>query len=53
MSNKIIKVFLLVLLALYVVFPDPIPGPVDDVILCILYALSARKQLPEQGVNQT
>ena len=47
MSNKIIKVFLLVLLALYVALPDPIPGPIDDVILCLFYTLSARKQLPE------
>ena len=37
------KALLLIGLVLYVIFPDPIPGPVDDLILCIVYAIMSHR----------
>lgn len=38
------KILLLVALALYVLSPvDVVPGPIDDLILCIMYAMSNKK----------
>lgn len=36
------KYIVSVLLILYVILPDPIPRPIDDIILCVLYALNAK-----------
>ncbi len=40
------KILLLVALVLYVLFPlDAVPGPIDDIILCIMYAMANRKYI--------
>lgn len=40
------KILVLVALILYVVSPiDAVPGPIDDIILCIIYAMSSRKNI--------
>lgn len=45
MDNRF-KVLLLVALIMYVVSPiDAVPGPIDDIILCIVYAMSGRKNI--------
>ena len=42
-NNRILSILLLVAVAIYVVCPaDLVPGPVDDVILMLLYALTNR-----------
>lgn len=39
------KIIVLVALVLYVLSPtDLVPGPIDDIILCILYALANNKK---------
>ena len=42
MNNKF-KLLVLVALILYTIAPDPIPGPIDDVILWIVYAMNSKK----------
>ena len=40
------KVLLLVALILYVVSPiDIMPGPIDDIILCLAYVVANRKRV--------
>ena len=40
------KILVLIALILYVVSPiDALPGPIDDIILCIVYAMSNRKNI--------
>lgn len=42
------KIILLVALILYVISPmDAVPGPIDDIILCIMYALTNRKYVED------
>ena len=42
------KVLFLILLAAYVISPiDLMPGPVDDMIMCLLYALYNKKTISE------
>ena len=41
MENSAMKIVLLILLILYVLSPvDAVPGPVDDLILLIAYAMA-------------
>lgn len=47
--NRIFQRVLLILLLIYVVSPvDFAPGPVDDLIMCLLYAVGS-KVLPGSG----
>lgn len=47
MDNKF-KILVLVALVLYVLAPaDLVPGPIDDVILCIVYAMTNKKRIEE------
>lgn len=40
------KILVLVALILYVISPvDVVPGPIDDVILCIIYAMANRNRI--------
>ena len=43
MNNKY-KILVLVALIIYTIAPDPIPGPIDDLILWAVYVLNSRKQ---------
>lgn len=44
--NKNMKLILLIALLVYVVSPmDAVPGPVDDMILCLLYAVMNYKNI--------
>ena len=44
MDNGFVSVMLLIFLIAYVVSPiDAVPGPIDDVILCLMYAASGRR----------
>ncbi len=44
--NKNMKIIALIALLIYVISPmDAVPGPVDDMILCLLYALMNYKGL--------
>lgn len=39
MDNGFVRMMLLIFLVAYVVSPiDAVPGPIDDVILCLMYA---------------
>ena len=42
MDNKF-KILVLVALILYTLSPDPIPGPIDDAILWIVYIMHQKK----------
>ena len=51
--DKKMKIIALIALLAYVISPvDAIPGPVDDMIMCLLYAVmnykSASRELPEE-----
>lgn len=51
--DKKMKIIALIALLAYVISPvDAIPGPVDDMIMCLLYAFmnyrSASRNLPEE-----
>jgi uncharacterized membrane protein YkvA (DUF1232 family) len=38
------KILVLIALILYVISPvDAVPGPIDDIILCIVYVMANRK----------
>lgn len=40
------KIIVLVALVLYVLSPaDLVPGPIDDIILCIIYAMANKKSI--------
>ena len=44
--NKNMKIIALIALLIYVISPmDAVPGPVDDMILCLVYALMNYKGL--------
>lgn len=44
--NGKIKILLLIALIFYCISPiDLVPGPIDDIILCIIYAISSRRGL--------
>ncbi len=46
MNNKNIKMIALIALLIYVVSPmDAVPGPIDDMILCLVYAMMNYKGL--------
>ena len=54
--DKKMKIIALIALLVYVVSPvDVAPGPIDDMIMCLLYAVmnykNVSKELPEE--NQT
>lgn len=43
------KVLVLIALVLYVLSPvDLVPGPIDDMILCIVYALANRNRIEDK-----
>ena len=42
------KFFILILVALYFVSPDPVPGPIDDAIIAIM-GLALRKRLTDNS----
>ena len=45
--DKKMKIIALIALLAYVISPvDAIPGPVDDMIMCLLYAVMNYKNLP-------
>ena len=51
--DKKMKIIALIALLIYVISPaDALPGPVDDMIMCLLYAVmnykSVSKELPEE-----
>lgn len=40
------KILVLIALILYVVSPvDAVPGPIDDIILCVVYAMVNKKSV--------
>lgn len=44
--NSKFKILVLIALVLYVVSPvDALPGPIDDIILCIIYAMTNRNYI--------
>ena len=47
-NNNALSILLLVALILYVVSPvDAVPGPIDDVILLVMYGIANRRALNE------
>lgn len=42
MDNKF-KLLVLVALIIYTISPDPVPGPIDDIILWIVYFMHQKK----------
>ncbi|MBN2797294.1 MAG: hypothetical protein JXR88_17920 [Clostridia bacterium] len=42
--NKSIRLLMLVLVTLWVILPDPIPGPIDDILLIMMTYASSKKQ---------
>ena len=51
--DKRMKVIALIALLVYVISPvDIAPGPVDDMIMCLLYAIMNYKSLPEDVLNK-
>ena len=50
--DKRMKVIALIALLVYVISPvDIAPGPVDDMIMCLLYAIMNYKSIPEDVLD--
>ena len=51
--DKKMKIIALIALLAYVISPvDLAPGPMDDMIMCLLYAIMNYKSLPEDVLNK-
>ena len=48
MKDNKFKILVLIALVLYTLGPDPIPGPIDDAILWIVYMMSSKKSIEEE-----
>jgi hypothetical protein len=43
-ENEAIKKVLLVIAILWIVLPDPIPGPIDDIVIIFVTALMNKRK---------